>query len=139
MQHLLALGHRRIALIDPRADPLAFQDPGERQAGYRQALVVTGLPLRPAYEGVTDYSLDTRQGPWPLAWPCLTHRPPCWWAATPRHWAVLAAARVLGVWVPEVSPLPTTMILRSPLPRPDHRPGANGRNGAAGGTAGSSK
>jgi LacI family transcriptional regulator len=61
MQHLLALGHCRIALVDRRADPLAFQDPGERQAGYRQALVVTGLPLRPAYEVVTDYSPEAGQ------------------------------------------------------------------------------
>lgn len=63
MQHLLALGHRRIALIDPRADPLAFQDPGERQAGYRQALVVTGLPLRPAYEGEPLAPASESRGP----------------------------------------------------------------------------
>ncbi len=61
MPHLLALGHQRIALIDRRADPLAVQDPGERQAGYWQGLTNARLPLRPDYEVIADYSPEARQ------------------------------------------------------------------------------
>lgn len=99
--HLLALGHRRIALIDRRADPFAFQDPGARQAGYRQALAAAGLPLHPAYEVVTDYSPEGGQaalGPL-LALP----DPPTaiLVGSDSQALGVLAAARDRGVRVPE--------------------------------------
>ncbi len=101
VQHLLALGHRRIALIDRRADPFAFQDPGERQAGYRQALQVAGLPLQPAYEVVTDYSPEAGQAS--LAPLLALPDPPTavLVGSDSQALGVLAAARALGVRVPE--------------------------------------
>lgn len=101
VQHLLALGHRRIALIDRRADPFAFQDPGERQAGYRQALLAAGLPLRPAYEVVTDYSPEAGQAA--LAPLLALPDPPTALlvGSDSQALGVLAAARNLGVRVPE--------------------------------------
>ena len=59
--HLVGLGHRRIALIDRREGPFALEEPGGRQAGYRQALADAGLPLRPAYEMVTEYTPEAGQ------------------------------------------------------------------------------
>jgi DNA-binding LacI/PurR family transcriptional regulator len=59
--HLVGLGHRRIALIDRRRDPFAFQDPGARQAGYRQALATAGIAPPPGYEVVADYSPEAGQ------------------------------------------------------------------------------
>jgi DNA-binding LacI/PurR family transcriptional regulator len=59
--HLAALGHRRIALIDRREDPFAPEEPGGRQAGYRQALAAAGLPLNPGYELVTEYTPEAGQ------------------------------------------------------------------------------
>ncbi|HWQ34894.1 MAG TPA: LacI family DNA-binding transcriptional regulator [Blastocatellia bacterium] len=44
MQHLLELGHRRIAYI---GDQAGFQSDTERFAGYRQALALAGCPFRP--------------------------------------------------------------------------------------------
>lgn len=101
IQHLLALGHHRVALIDRRADPFAFQDPGERQAGYRQALVAAGLPLRPAYEVVTDYSPEAGQAA--LAPLLALPDPPTavLVGSDTQALGVLAAARELGVRVPE--------------------------------------
>lgn len=99
--HLLALGHRRIALIDRRADPFAFQDPGARQAGYRQALATAGLPLRPDYEVVTDYSPEGGQaalGPL-LALP--TPPTAILVGSDAQALGVLAAARAQGVRVPD--------------------------------------
>jgi DNA-binding LacI/PurR family transcriptional regulator len=101
VQHLLALGHRRIALIDRRADPFALHDPGDHQAGYRQALGAVGLAVRPGYEVVTDYSPEAGQaalGPL-LALPV----PPTALlvGSDSQALGVLAAARDRGVRVPE--------------------------------------
>jgi LacI family transcriptional regulator len=101
VQHLLALGHRRIALIDRRADPFAFQDLGERQVGYRQALVAAGLPLRPAYEVVTDCSPEAGQA---ALTPLLALPAPptaLLVGSDSQALGVLAAARERGVRVPE--------------------------------------
>jgi DNA-binding LacI/PurR family transcriptional regulator len=71
--HLLALGHRRIALIDhprepwPEAPPAArgappgrgggaAGRPGVRRRGYRRALAAAGAPPAPELERVADYS-----------------------------------------------------------------------------------
>ena len=56
VRHLLELGHRRIALIDHREDPFTTAYFGGRHAGYRQALAVAGLPVRPEFELITEFS-----------------------------------------------------------------------------------
>lgn len=61
VRHLVGLGHRRIALIDRREDPFAPEEPGGRQAGYRQALADAGLPLNPTYALVTEYTPEAAQ------------------------------------------------------------------------------
>jgi LacI family transcriptional regulator/LacI family repressor for deo operon, udp, cdd, tsx, nupC, and nupG len=61
LEHLVGLGHRRIALIDRREDPFAHEEPGGRKAGYRQALADAGLPIRPAYDIVTEYTPEAAQ------------------------------------------------------------------------------
>lgn len=48
VDHLVELGHRRIAAIGGLPDdPFAFQAPLERGAGYREALEAAGLPIDP--------------------------------------------------------------------------------------------
>jgi DNA-binding LacI/PurR family transcriptional regulator len=50
-QHLLNLGHRRIACIGGDLDgPERFSVPGLRTEGFRQALRDAGVPLRPDWE-----------------------------------------------------------------------------------------
>ena len=56
VRHLLDLGHRRIALIDHPEDPFNPVYPDARHRGYRTALAAAGIPARPEYERVTDYS-----------------------------------------------------------------------------------
>lgn len=56
VHHLIALGHRRIGLIDHPEDPFAPVYPGGRYQGYRRALVEAGIAPRPEYELITDFS-----------------------------------------------------------------------------------
>ncbi len=56
VRHLLALGHRRIALIDRPQDPFTATYSGGRYAGYRQVLAAAGLPVRPEYEVLTKFT-----------------------------------------------------------------------------------
>lgn len=56
VQHLLALGHRRIALIDRREDPFAPVAVSGRQLGYRQALAAQGIAGPGEYEQVVDFN-----------------------------------------------------------------------------------
>lgn len=56
VDHLFKLGHRHIALVDHAEDPFAPVYPDERHRGYRRALAEAGLPERPEYERVTDFS-----------------------------------------------------------------------------------
>jgi DNA-binding LacI/PurR family transcriptional regulator len=53
--HLLALGHRRIALIDHPEDPFAPVWPDARHRGYRLALAEAGVRPRPEYERLTEW------------------------------------------------------------------------------------
>ncbi len=60
VEHLLALGHRRIACITNA--PLAYTAASERLTGYREALAAAGLPDDPALiaEGAFDASSGHR-------------------------------------------------------------------------------
>ncbi|HEY3109980.1 MAG TPA: LacI family DNA-binding transcriptional regulator [Chloroflexota bacterium] len=50
VDHLLRLGHRRIALIDHADDPLHRAAPAARRAGYRATLAAAGVEPRPDYQ-----------------------------------------------------------------------------------------
>jgi DNA-binding LacI/PurR family transcriptional regulator len=50
VNHLVNLGHERIALIGGGSEPLHFTVPHDRLAGYRGALADAGLPVLPGYE-----------------------------------------------------------------------------------------
>ena len=47
-EHLVGLGHRRIAYI---GDQFGYQSDTERLAGYREALDAAGIPLLPELDG----------------------------------------------------------------------------------------
>ena len=58
VEHLIGLGHERIALVGRTEDPfaLALDVPDARQRGYHAALEEAGLQPRPEYERTTDFS-----------------------------------------------------------------------------------
>lgn len=60
VQHLIDLGHRRIAHLggtpDPEHQGLAFSAPRERLEGYRQTMARAGLPIDPAWEVTGDFT-----------------------------------------------------------------------------------
>ncbi|MBI3967820.1 MAG: LacI family DNA-binding transcriptional regulator [Chloroflexi bacterium] len=58
VRHLMELGHERIALVDRLEDPFTPGTLSGRQRGYRAALDEAGVPPRPGYEIVTDYSRE---------------------------------------------------------------------------------
>lgn len=59
VQHLLNLGHERIAIIsgDPN-EPLQFTVPLPRRVGYRATLEAAGVPLNPELEAHGPFSID---------------------------------------------------------------------------------
>jgi len=58
-QHLVNLGHRRIALISGVPDdPMGFTAQGDRRRGFRDTLVAAGLPVDPGLEAAGYFTLD---------------------------------------------------------------------------------
>jgi len=59
-EHLIALGHRRIAHLggDPAYD-LDFNIPSRRRLGYEQALEAVGIPIDPALYAHADFTIDS--------------------------------------------------------------------------------
>jgi len=97
VEHLLALGHRRIGCLAGDPDYLVTQD---RVAGYRQALEEAGIPFDPHLVRYTDFSRD--QG-WAAARELLQQTPqPTAFFATDDllAWGAVQAAGDLGLAVP---------------------------------------
>jgi DNA-binding LacI/PurR family transcriptional regulator len=58
MEHLVALGHRRIGYLGGSlVDQLDFAAPRDRLEGYRKAMASAGLPIDPAWEIVSDFTV----------------------------------------------------------------------------------
>jgi LacI family transcriptional regulator len=101
VRHLLELGHRRIALIDHREDPFTTTYSGGRQAGYRQGLAAAGLPVRPEFEIVTEFSPEAGAAAL-LTLLALPDSPTAIFAGSDSQAAgVLQGVRQLGRRVPE--------------------------------------
>lgn len=59
VNHLIGLGHRRIAMIGGlEDDPFEFRVPVDRYAGYRDALEAVGLPVEPALRVGGNFSME---------------------------------------------------------------------------------
>jgi DNA-binding LacI/PurR family transcriptional regulator len=101
VRHLLALGHRRIALVDHAESPFAQGSPAGRRQGYRTALREAGVPLRPADEVVAAFS--PAGGDAALAALLAPREPPTavFVGSDTQAAGVLAGARRLGRRVPE--------------------------------------
>jgi DNA-binding LacI/PurR family transcriptional regulator len=103
-QHLISLGHRRIAFIgDPLEDPLTFNftSSRDRLAGYQRALAAAGLPLRSEYQ---CHGLHGRYEARVLARELLAlPEPPTaiFAASDTQAMGVLEAARDFAVTVPQ--------------------------------------
>jgi DNA-binding LacI/PurR family transcriptional regulator len=56
VEYCLALGHRRISLVDRLEDPFDTTSPGICQQGYREALAAASLSVPPEYNRVAEFS-----------------------------------------------------------------------------------
>jgi DNA-binding LacI/PurR family transcriptional regulator len=101
-QHLLDLGHRRIAyLSDHFETPFNFTASYDRYMGYCQALTTAGLHVRPEYHGCGEHS-QTEAHRLALDLLRLPEPPTAVFAASDTQaMGVLAAARDLGLRVPD--------------------------------------
>lgn len=101
-EHLLALGHERIAFIGgDRDEPLGFVSADEREVGFRQAMADAGLEVD---ESLVHHVSHTREVAVPLATEMLARpdAPTAVFAtADVQAFGVLEAARDLGLRVPE--------------------------------------
>lgn len=100
-QHLIDLGHRRIAYVsDPLENPFNFVSSRNRYAGYRDALSAAGIPFVPEYHRQDDHG---RHQAHDMAKDLLTlPEPPTaiFAASDTQAMGVLEAAQELGVEVP---------------------------------------
>lgn len=101
-EHLLALGHRRIAHIGgDSASEMDFHVPGQRREGYEAALAAAGLPADDTLYRAADFTL---QGGYAAATSLLADpatRPTALFAASDEMGiGAMLAARDLGLTVP---------------------------------------
>jgi DNA-binding LacI/PurR family transcriptional regulator len=100
--HLIELGHRRIGFIgDKSPDPFRFSSSSDRTRGYQRALTHAGIELRPEYvrEGTQSHHVALSTAIDLLRIP---QRPTAVFAASDQQaLAVLEAARILGIGVPD--------------------------------------
>ena len=97
-QHLIGLGHRRIGLIGGAGSSYTAQ---QRRAGFLATMAEAGLAVGP--EHITELGYSPEQGRAALEAIMKTHAPPTavFVANVNAAIGVLAAARTLGVRVPE--------------------------------------
>lgn len=101
-QHLLELGHRRIAFVgDPVHTAFNFTSSRDRLWGLQRALAEHGIPFRPEYHQAGEHSSETART---LTHSLLAlHEPPTavFAASDTQALGVMQAARELGLRVPE--------------------------------------
>lgn len=102
VEHLISLGHRRIAYLSDRVDtPFHFTATRNRLAGYREALLAAGIPFRP------EYRVEGEFGRWPakqltIQLLSLPEPPTAIFAASDTQAVgVLEAAREMEISVPD--------------------------------------
>ena len=101
-QHLLELGHRRVAFVgDLERDPFGFTSSERRHRGYLRALATAGLERDPELERTGKHSQDNARGQ--AAALFGSHGPPSavFAASDTQALGVLQAAREAGLRVPE--------------------------------------
>lgn len=98
VQHLLELGHRRVALV---TGPLTVSTARDRHAGYRRALAEAGIPLDPGLELETSYKQEGGQQA-AAALLALADRPTAVFCANNfQAVGLVVALREAGIQVPE--------------------------------------
>jgi DNA-binding LacI/PurR family transcriptional regulator len=99
-QHLIDLGHRRIAYVgDLLSNPFNFTSSRDRYQGYRQALETAGIPFQPDYHQGEHGRYEARHLTAELL--ALPERPTAIFAASDTQaMGVLEAARDVGMVVP---------------------------------------
>ena len=93
-EHLLALGHRRIAFLgDEEANLFGFDSSAHRRAGFEAALAAAGAPVAPELDRAPARTAAT---------PHASPRPSCW-RSSPRPTAVFATSDVQAIGVLEAA------------------------------------
>lgn len=102
VEHLLALGHRRIAFVGTAVESIAHMStPAARGDAFREALIEAGLPVREDWVLDTDWTADAAAA---MVEPILRgpDRPTAVLAASDEMAiGVVGAARRLGLRIPE--------------------------------------
>lgn len=105
-QHLVDLGHTRIAFIGDYLDsPFGFQSSAERLEGYRAVLAENGIPFRPEYHKQGEYARHTAHR---LTEELMTlDEPPTaiFAASDTQALGVIEAIQQMGLRVPEDIPV----------------------------------
>ena len=101
VQHLIDLGHQRVAYVDHAATPFAQGSPAGRRRGYHAALTAARLSLRAGDEIITQFS--AAGGEAALAALFSQPAPPTavFVGSDTQASGVLAAARRMGLRVPD--------------------------------------
>ncbi len=96
-EHLISLGHRRIAFLSGRDD---LESSRLREEGYRQALTAAGITVDPSLVRSGDYRVETSRGP-ARELLTLADRPTAIFAANDLSaLAAMEVARDLGLDIP---------------------------------------
>ena len=101
-QHLVDIGHRRIAFLGDLIDsPFNFTSSGYRYAGYRQVLKKAGIEFRPEYHGETQHGRsEAREITFQMM--ALPEPPTAIFSASDTQaMGVMQAARELNLRVPQ--------------------------------------
>jgi DNA-binding LacI/PurR family transcriptional regulator len=102
-EHLIGLGHTRIAHIGGEHElGRYFKISAGRRAGYEEAMAAAGLPLRPAWSLVSDYTLNDAYAQAKHLLANAAERPTAIFAASDEMAAgAMLAARDLGLRIPD--------------------------------------
>jgi LacI family repressor for deo operon, udp, cdd, tsx, nupC, and nupG len=102
VEHLLSLGHRRIALIGGDTDdPMRFTPPHHRRTGYLEALAAAGVDVDPALERLGYFTVDGGESAM-VALLALAERPTAVYAESDEMaYGAMRAIRRSGLRVPD--------------------------------------
>jgi DNA-binding LacI/PurR family transcriptional regulator len=101
VQHLIGLGHQRIAYIDHAATPFAQGSPAGRRRGYRAALTAAGLLVQAGDEIITEFSAAGGEAALTALFAQPARSAAVFVGSDTQAAGVLTAARRLGVRVPD--------------------------------------
>jgi LacI family transcriptional regulator, repressor for deo operon, udp, cdd, tsx, nupC, and nupG len=102
VNHLLALGHRRIAMIaGGRSEPAHFTTPDDRRTGYTTALTAAGIGVQSDWDVDGDYTVDGGEQAMASLLACPTLPTAVFAQSDEMAMGALRAIRKVGLHCPE--------------------------------------